>query len=166
MKITNAAAVFLITCFLSFDAAAQSPQRSADLILSFEVQGINAGMAPEQARQVLLDAGYTEKRGGGDDWGKLPTAEFSKDNVTVAISHFEGTITGLTELHAFTGELFDYSDLLSRIRTHFDIAADDPACVERDYGTRCGFGDGEPKGARFIASLTAQQISIQLGKPR
>lgn len=66
--------------------------------------------------------------------------------------------------NTFTGELFDYSDILVRIRAHFDIPADDPACVERDYGTRCGFGDGEPKGARFIASLTTQQISIRLGK--
>ena len=164
MTIRIAATIFLITCLLSLDAKAQSPQRSADLILSFEVQGINARMAPEQARQVLLDAGFTEIR--GDDWGKVPTAQFSKDNVTVAISHFEGTIHGLTEFHAFTGELFDYSDILARIRAHFDIAADDPACVERDYGTRCGFGDGEPKGARFIASLTTQQISIQYGKRR
>ncbi len=160
-----AAAGILICVLLWCDAYAQSPQRPAEQILSFEIQGINALMSPEQARDVLLDAGFSAKR-GGEDWGKVPTAEFSKDNVTVAISHFEGTIHGLTEFHAFTGELFDYSGILARIRAHFDIAAEDPACVERDYGTRCGFGDGEPKGARFIASLTTQQISIQYGKRR
>ena len=146
-------------------AFAQSPQRATDTILSFEIQDINALMEPQRAREILLEAGFTEK-GGGEDWGRVPTASFSKDNVTVAISHFDGKIYGLTELHTFTGELMDFSEILARIRGHFDIGTDDPACVERDYGTRCAFGDGERKGARFVASLTTQQISIQFGKPR
>ena len=164
MKVGRATTLFLIVNLLTNSAFAQSPQRSTNEILSFEIQGINALMVPERAREVLLDAGFTEKR--SDDWGKVPTADFSKDNITVAISHFEGTIYGLTEFHTFTGELFDYSGILARIKSHFDIGDEDPACVERDYGTRCAFGDGEPKGARFIASLTTQQISIQFGKRR
>ena len=122
-------------------------------------------MSAEAARDILLAAGFAEKR-GGDDWGKVPTASFTKGDTTVAISHFEGRIFGLSELRNFSGELFDYAPYLKRIREHFNIAKDDPACVVRDYGTRCGFGDGQPKGARFVASLTTQQISIQLGKPR
>ena len=165
MRLGIAAAIFLITNLLSMGANAQSPQRSTNEILSFEIHGINALMQPARARDVLLDAGFTEK-GGGEDWGKVPTASFTRDNVTVAISHFDGTIHGLSEVHIFTGELFDYSQILARIKAHFDIGDDDPACVERDYGTRCGFGDGEAKGARFIASLTTQQISIQFGKRR
>ncbi len=159
------ATIVLLTSLLSVVAFAQSPQRATDAILSFEIQGINALMEPQRARDILLEAGFTEK-GGGEDWGRVPTASFSKDNVTVAISHFEGTITGLTELHSFTGELMDFSGILARIKEHFDIGTDDPACVERDYGTRCAFGDGEKKGARFVASLTTQQISIQFGKRR
>ena len=164
MTVGRATTLLLIATLLATDAFAQSPQRSTNEILSFELHGINALMAPERAREVLLDAGFAEKR--SDDWGKVPTANFSKDNVTVAISHFEGTIYGLTELHTFTGEIFDYSSILARIKSHFDIGDADPACVERDYGTRCAFGDGEPKGARFVASLTNQQISIQFGKRR
>ena len=165
MRVGIAVTFFLLTSHLAMVALAQSPQRATEAILGFEIQGINALMDPQQAREVLLEAGFTEK-GGGADWGKVPTASFSKDNVTVAISHFEGTIYGLTELHTFTGELMDFSGILARIRQHFDIGTDDPACVERDYGTRCAFGDGEQKGARFVASLTTQQISIQFGKRR
>ena len=112
-----------------------------------------------------MDAGYAEKR-GGDDWGKVPTASFTKGDTTVAISHFEGVIYGLSEVRISTGEEFDYSGILGRIRQHFKIGADDQACVERDHGTRCGFGDGDPKGARFLASLTTQMISVQFGKRR
>lgn len=148
----------------SFDANAQSPQRSADLIKSFEVQGISIAMEPERARQILLDAGFAEKR-GGDTWGQVPTASFTKDNLTVAITHIDGTIYSLSEVRISTGEQFDFSDVLARIREHFNIPEDDPACVVRDYGTRCGFGDGVPKGARFLASLTTQMISIQYGSP-
>lgn len=121
-------------------------------------------MTPETARDILLKAGFAGDRGLDDDWGKVPTASFEKGDTTVAISHFEGRIYGLTELRTFTGESLDYAPYLRRIREHFDIAEDDPACVVRDYGTRCGFGDGQPKGARFVASLTEQMISIQLGK--
>lgn len=159
------ATIVLLTSLLSAVAFAQSPQRPTNAILGFEIQGINALMEPERARAILLEAGFTEK-GGGEDWGRVPTASFSRGNITIAISHFEGTIHGLTELHTFTGELMDFSEILARIRGHFDIGTDDPACIERDYGTRCAFGDGERKGARFVASLTTQQISIQFGKPR
>jgi len=158
-------AVALIAVLVSFAAFAQSPERSTDQILSFEVQGINALMKPEAARQVLLDAGYVEK-GGGDDWGKVPTASFTKGDRTVAISHYEGVIYGLSDVRISTEEEFDYSDILKRIRQHFDVAVEDEACVERDYGTRCGFRDGDPKGARFLASLTTQMISVQFGKRR
>ncbi len=159
------AAIALAAALLSLAANAQSPERPAEQILSFDLQGINGHMTPEAARDVLLNAGFAEKR-GGDTWGKVPTASFTKGNITVAITHYEGRINALSEVIIFSGELLDYSDYLARIRAHFDIAGDDPACVERDYGTRCGFGDGAPKGARFLASLTAQMISIQLGRPQ
>ena len=166
MAKTGKTAVWLLMAGLfAAEAAAQSPQRSEDQIFSFEIYGINGQMAPEAARDVLLGSGFTGDGGLGDDWGKVPTASFKKGDTTVAISHFEGRIYGLTELRIFTGESLDYAPYLARIREHFDIADDDPACVVRDYGTRCGFGDGQPKGARFLASLTTQQISIQLGKP-
>ena len=165
MPIKNIAWVAAITSLLALDAIADSPRRPTDLIMSFEIRGINAQMDPERARAVLLETGFTEK-GGGDSWGKVPTATFTKDNLMVSISHFEGEITGLSEFRTFTGDLFDYSQDLARIRAHFDIAANDPACVEKDYGARCGFSDGDPKGARFIASLTEQMISVQLGKSR
>ena len=160
------AAWILIAGLFAAEATAQSPQRSEDQIFSFEIHGINGAMTPEAARDVLLGAGFTGDRGSADDWGKVPTANFKKGDTTVAISHFEGRIYGLTELRTFTGELLDYTPYLERIREHFEIADDDPACVVRDYGTRCGIGDGQPKGARFIASLTEQMISIQLGKSR
>ena len=59
------AALVLVAASPYFDANAQSPQRPTDKILSFEVQGISTRMAPERARDVLLQAGFTEK-GGGD----------------------------------------------------------------------------------------------------
>ena len=89
----------------------------------------------------------------------------TKDDRTVAISHYEGTIYGLSDVRISTGEPFDFSDELARIRQHFDIPDDDRACVVQDHGTRCGFGDGVRKGARFLASLTTQMISIQYGRP-
>ncbi len=160
-----AIALVMTAALCTVEAFAQSPERSTDQILSFEVQGINALMKPAVARRALLDAGYVEK-GGGDDWGKVPTASFTKDDRTIAISHFEGVIYGLSDVRISTGEAYDYSDVLERIRQHFGVAAEDEACVERDYGTRCGFRDGDPKGARFIASLTTQMISVQFGKRR
>ena len=163
MKSRLAIAIVLFATLGSFAAFAQSSEQSTDRILGFEVQGIHALMRPEAARQVLLDAGFAEK-GDGEDWGKVPTASFTKDRTTVAITHYEGVIYGLSEVRLSTGEALDFTGLLERIRQHFGLAADDQACVERDYGTRCGFRDGDPKGARFIASLTTQMISVQFGK--
>ncbi|MDJ0699167.1 MAG: hypothetical protein QNJ07_04875 [Woeseiaceae bacterium] len=163
MKSRLSTTMVLFATLSSVAAFAQSSEQSTDRILGFEVQGIHALMKPEAARQVLLDDGYSEK-GEGEDWGKVPTASFTKDNTTVAITHYEGVIYGLSEVRLSAGEELDYSGLLQRIRQHFGLAVDDQACVERDYGTRCGFRDGDPKGARFIASLTTQMISVQFGK--
>ena len=163
MTIRTLAPLVFAAILLSFDADAQSPQRSADLILSFEVQGISPQMALERAREVLLRAGFTEK--SADRWGKVPTASFTKDDRTVAITHYEGTIYGLSDIRISSGEQFDFSDELARIREHFGIHGDDRACVVQDHGTRCGFGDGVRKGARFLATLTTQMITIQYGRP-
>ncbi len=163
MKSSLTMAIALFATLSPLAAFAQSNEQPTDRILGFEVQGINALMGPEAARQVLLDAGYTEE-GNGEDWGKVPTASFTKDKTTVAITHYEGVIYGLSEVRLSSGEELDFTGLLERIRQHFGLAADDQACVERDYGTRCGFRDADPKGARFIASLTTQMISVQFGK--
>lgn len=159
----TSSAIVLLTLLIPFPVTAQTPQHPAAQILSFDIQGINALMSPDTARNKLLQAGFREK-GDGKNWGKVPNAVFIRDDIMVGITHLEGKIIAISETRISRGEPYDYSDELARIKLHFGIAADDQrTCIERDYGTRCGFGDSDKKGARFSASLTTQMMFIQAG---
>ena len=165
MRCTMAGTLIVLVLALA-SAHAESPQPSTDDILTFDVHGINALMHPEDARQVLLDAGFAEK-GDGELWGKRPAATFLKDDLQIGLGHREGRIVGISATRIAVGDDFDYSGDLARIRAHFNLAADDQgACLEQDHGTRCGLSDGQKKGARFLASLTTRMIHVQVGAPR
>lgn len=141
-------------------AAAQSPEVPPEQIQSFRVQGIDGLMSADEARSGLLAAGFSEK-GDGDDWGKVPTATFTRDNVTVAVTHQDGEIVRINETRMSRGEPLDFAGDLASIRSHFGKSAD-AGCIERDYGTRCGFRGAGGSGARFSASLTTQMVFIQI----
>ena len=160
MKRTVTSAVLQFIVLLPIHSFAQSPQLPADTILGYEIQGITGLMTPDDARSALLNAGFSEKR-DGEDWGKVPTATFTRDEVTVALTHLDGEIIRINETRLSRGESLDYADDVERIRAHFGKSAE-AGCVEQDYGTRCGFRGAGGSAARFSASLTPQMIFIQL----
>ena len=147
-------------------AHGQSPQRPTQDILGFDIEGINALMSPDEARQVLLDAGFAEK-GGGELWGKTPAATFTQDDLQVGLGHLDGRITGISATRIARADDFDFADELARIRAHFDLAdGEGSGCLVQDHGTRCGLSDGQKKGARFLASLTNRMLHVQVSAPR
>lgn len=149
-----------MTCLFWATALAQSPEVSPAQILGFDIQGINASMGADQARSALLGAGFTEK-GDGANWGKVPVATFTRDDITVSIAHYEGRIQRINDTRIATGELLDYQAELQRIVAHFG-AAGDQGCNDQPHGARCGFRGAGGDGARFSASLTPQMIFIQV----
>lgn len=144
----------------------QAVTRSLETIVTYPMEGVHAAMVPEDARQVLLDAGYIEKR-GGEDWGKVPVATFDKDGVQIAISHRDGEILAVTETRIARVQNFDYSADLERIKSHFGLAGEDArACDEQPHGTRCAITDGQRLGAAFTASLTTRMIFTTSARTR
>ena len=162
----NKASALLVFILVAAVTHGQSPQRSTQEILGFEIEGINALMPADEARRVLLDAGFAEK-GDGDLWGKTPAATFTKDDLQIGLGHRDGRIVGISATRIARGDDFDYSTELARIRAHFKLPdGEDNFCLEQDHGTRCGLSDGQKKGARFLASLTTRMIHVQVGAPR
>lgn len=145
---------------------AQTVHRPATAFRTFDIHGINTGMTAEAARTTLIAEGFTEK--SPDRWGKVPTATFEQERITVAISHLEGTISAIVKNQLWTGESeLDISEDLEHIRSHFNLSGDDAqACKVAPYGTQCGLNDGASGGNGLVASLTPQMIFIRVDSRR
>jgi hypothetical protein len=158
--------VALATLALAMPLSGQTVTRSLETIVSYPISGVHAAMSPEDARQMLLDAGFVEK-GGGESWGKVPVATFDKDGVQVAVNHYEGDILTVAETRIARNEDLDYAADLDRIKSHFGLTGDDTrACTEEPHGARCVITDGERLGAAFTASLTTQIIFMTSARTR
>ena len=92
----------LVLALATAPLTAQVVQRPAADILAFEIEGITVTMAPDDARETLLGAGF-EKEGRDDDWGMVPTGSFRNGDAVVAITHRDG-LTGAVVITVIDSE--------------------------------------------------------------